>query len=219
MTRSQSQSPLRAVGRSASPAGASGPPARRAGGRPPTTPSVGADTRPPELRAPTAEDARDVVALVRRVPELDANSPYAYLLLCHHFGATGLVWREAGELRAFVLGYRPPATPDVYFLWQVGVAPESRGQGLAGRSVIALLRRLEPEGVRFLEATVTPSNEASAALFRGVARRLEAPCEERPLFGRELFPAGDGHEEEILFRIGPWPPSPTPENRSEDRTR
>jgi len=118
-----------------------------------------------------------------------------------------------------VLGYRPPATPDVYFLWQVGVAPESRGQGLAGRSVIALLRRLEPEGVRFLEATVTPSNEASAALFRGVARRLGAPCEERPLFGRELFPAEDDHEEEILFRIGPWPASSHAETPSEEPRR
>lgn len=75
--------------------------------------------------------------------------------------------------------------------------------------MIELLRRLESRGVRFLEATVTPSNEASAAPFRGVARRLEAPCEERTLFGRELFPAGDDHEEEVLFRVGPWSASPS----------
>jgi L-2,4-diaminobutyric acid acetyltransferase len=164
---------------------------------------------PPEVRPPTAEDARDIVALVRRVPELDANSPYAYLLLCAHFGETGLVWREQGRLRAFVLGYQPPGRSDTYFLWQVGVDPDDRGRGLARRSVTALLARLEARGVRFLEATVTPSNEASAALFRGVARRLEAPCEERTLFGPELFPPGDAHEAEVLFRIGPWSVSPS----------
>lgn len=166
-----------------------------------------------EVRAPTAEDARDIVALVRSVPELDANSPYAYLLLCAHFGETGLVRREQGRLVAFVLGYRLPERPDTYFLWQIGVDPVARGRGLAGRLVLELLRRLEPRGVRHLEATVTPSNAASAALFRGVARRLGAPCEERPCFGRELFPPEDGHEEEVLFRIGPWSASPPSPNR------
>ena len=182
--------------------------------------SSGASAEPSrsELRPPTAEDARDIVALVRRVPELDANSPYAYLLLCHHFGATGLVHREKGELLAFVLGYCPPGQPDTYFLWQVGVAPESRGRGLAGRAVIALMRRLEREGVRFLEATVTPSNEASAALFRGTARRLGAPCQERPLFGPELFPPGDAHEAEVLFRIGPWARADASEASASGRT-
>ncbi|MDX1650466.1 MAG: diaminobutyrate acetyltransferase [Myxococcota bacterium] len=186
---------------------------------PPTTPSSpsasGTEDRPGdvEVRTPRPEDARDVTELVRRVAKLDANSPYAYLLLCSHFADTGLVRREGGRLVAFVLGYRPPGRPDTYFLWQVGVDPACRGRGLAGRMVIDLLRRLEPRGVRFLEATVTPSNEPSAALFRGVARRLEAPCEERTYFDKDLFPPGDAHEDEVLFRVGPWEPaapSPTP---------
>lgn len=188
----------------------------RSEGAPPTSgSSPGADARP-EVRAPDARDARPIVELIRRVPQLDENSPYAYLLLCHHFGDTGVVWWERDRLRAFVLGYRPPGRPDTYFLWQVGVDPDCRGQGLARRSVLALLRRLHPQGVRFLEATVTPSNEASAALFRGVARRLGVPCEERTLFARELFPAGDDHEEEVLFRIGPWSAIPDDDNNREE---
>lgn len=181
--------------------------------------SSGPEGREPdaEVRPPRPEDARDITELVRRVSKLDANSPYAYLLLCSHFADTGLVRREDGRLVAFVLGYRPPEQPDTYFLWQVGVDPACRGRGLAGRMVTRLLRRLEGRGVRFLEATVTPSNEASAALFRGVARRLEAPCEERTCFAKELFPPGDAHEDEILFRVGPWAPA-TP-NPSEETRR
>lgn len=187
----------------------------------PASSSSGPEGREPdaEIRPPRPEDARDVTELVRRVAKLDANSPYAYLLLCSHFADTGLVRRENGRLVAFVLGYRPPAQPDTYFLWQVGVEPACRGRGLAGRMVIELLRRLEGQGVRFLEATVTPSNEPSAALFRGVARRLGAPCEERPYFAKELFPPGDAHEDEVLFRVGPWAPAAPSPNPSEETRR
>jgi L-2,4-diaminobutyric acid acetyltransferase len=55
--------------------------------------------------------------------------------------------------------------------------------------------------VDHLEATVTPDNAASVALFSRFAGRRDAPVRRSELFGAELL--GDGHEPEILFRIGP----------------
>lgn len=150
---------------------------------------------------PAPGDAAAVWQLVRDAGALDLNSPYAYLLLCSDFRETGVVApAEEGRLGGFVLGYRRPSAPDAWFVWQVAVAPEQRGRGLAGQMLAWVMDR-HPD-VRFLEATVTPSNEASRALFRGHARRYGLDWSEEMAFPKALFPAGD-HEDEVRIRIGP----------------
>lgn len=152
------------------------------------------------LRRPTPEDAADVWRLVRDTDSLDLNSPYAYLLLCSHFRGTCLVAEQEGRVDGAVLGYSPPEDPSAYFVWQVGVAEEARGQGLARQLLVGVLATTRPLP-RWLEATVTPDNTASLALFRSVARCLEADFERRPHFPAELFP--DAHAEEHRIRVGP----------------
>jgi len=88
-------------------------------------------------------------------------------------------------------------------VWQIGVATHARGRGLGRALLHALLDRLAPTGVRYLEATVTPSNTASLRLFRGVAADAGAACVESLYFPTDQFPAGEVHEEEHLLRIGP----------------
>ena len=135
---------------------------------------------------------------------LELNTGYAYVVLGEDHAATSLVAHDqAGVLRGFALGYRPPARPEVLFVWQVGVDPEVRGKGLARRLLLRLVQDTRPDGVRFIEATVTPSNEASQGLFRSIARELGVPCEAREHLTAEIFPEA-GHEAEQLFRVGPF---------------
>src|SRR3546814_4120004 len=56
-----------------------------------------------------------------------------------------------------------------------------------------------------IEATVAPTNLASAALFRALARDLGTPCVVSTGFPAALFPEAN-HEPERLFRIGPFGP-------------
>lgn len=156
------------------------------------------------LRVPELADAREMVRLVRHSGVLDRNSDYAYLLLCQHFDETCVIAKVEGRGVGFVAAYRLPRRTDTLFVWQVAVAAEARGQGLALRMLGDLLRRSTPLGVRFVEATVTPSNTASRALFRSLARRQNADCQVTPLFASEMFSDADAHEPEDLFRIGPF---------------
>lgn len=151
------------------------------------------------LRQPRVEDGAAMWELVRASESLDLNSPYAYLLVGSHFAGTSVVAERAGEIVAFVAAYAPPGRPDTLFVWQVGVAAAARGAGLASR---LLERAVAAGGFRFLEATITPSNAASWALFRGFARRHGVACRESPCFSAAHFP-GAGHEGETLVRIGP----------------
>lgn len=130
---------------------------------------------------------------------LDLNSPYAYVLWADHFAASSVVAvAETDEIVGFVTGFRLPLDPSTLFVWQVGVVREARERGVGGCMLDELLRRSD---ARWLEATVTPSNASSAALFRGTAARHGAGVEETLVYPGELF-AGD-HEPEFRFRIGP----------------
>lgn len=64
-----------------------------------------------------------------------------------------------------------------------------------------------------MEATVTPTNDASRNLFKGFARRTGSECVITPSFFREEdFPALEPkHAAEDLFRIGPYAADAIPE--------
>jgi L-2,4-diaminobutyric acid acetyltransferase len=164
--------------------------------------TAGSGGQPSVIREPGVQDAASVWQLVRESGVLDLNSPYAYLLLCSDFAPTSVVAETAGRIEGFVGAYRPPPRPESVFVWQVVTAREAQGRGLGSRLLDAVLARPACRGARFLEATVTPSNRPSWALFRGLARRRGVPFAEEPAFGTELFPGPD-HEAEVRVRIGP----------------
>ncbi|GGM40875.1 L-2,4-diaminobutyric acid acetyltransferase [Paraliobacillus quinghaiensis] len=133
---------------------------------------------------------------------LDQNSAYKYIMMCEYFANTCVVAKEANNLVGFITAFIPPEKPDVVFVWQVGVDSSQRGKGIASKLLNELIRRLSSEGVRFIEATVTPSNKASQALFQSLARKHNTQCEISEFFTKDLFP-DDDHEEELNFRVGP----------------
>lgn len=154
------------------------------------------------FRRPTVADGTEMWRIVRESGVLDLNSAYLYLLLCKDFADTCTVAEQQGHLVGFATGYRPPGREDVIFLWQIGIDTELRGQGLGSRLLAHFLRNAHPAGVSLLETTISPSNEASKALFRRIARDLGTECKTLPCFRADQFP--NGHEAEDLFRIGPF---------------
>ncbi|MEP3856990.1 MAG: diaminobutyrate acetyltransferase [Porticoccus sp.] len=155
------------------------------------------------LRPPTPEDGVRVHQLVAQCPPLDPNSIYCNLLQCTHFSGTSVAADIEGELVGFISGYRPPQQTSTLFIWQVAVGEKARGQGLASRMLVNILARDECKEVDHLETTITEDNQASWALFQGLADKLQAPLTQSPQFDRELHFAGQ-HDTEVLVRIGPF---------------
>ena len=135
---------------------------------------------------------------------LDLNSAYKYLIFCRDFADTSAIARVDGRPAGFVTGYLRPGT-DTLFVWQIGVLEAFRGRrlGLAMLDELCHRRRERPA---YLEATVTPGNEASQRLFRSFAESQGVPCVESPCLSSDLFP--EPHEPEMLFRIGPMRSAP-----------
>lgn len=155
------------------------------------------------LRSPQREDGAAIHALIQASPPLDLNSVYAYLLLCEHHADTCVMAERDGALDGFISAYVPPGRDDTLFVWQVAVHERTRGHGLGGQMLSHLLARPALAGIRYVETTVGPDNQASRRMFAGLARRLGTSVAESPLFPASLF-GGQGHEDEELLRIGPF---------------
>jgi L-2,4-diaminobutyric acid acetyltransferase len=154
------------------------------------------------LRRPDRADAARIHRFVGD-STLETNSRYAYLLVATHFRDTSLVAERGGEFVGFIAGYRIPRRPDTLFVWQIGTAPSVRRTGLGRRMLTSLLGQVEQHGVCRLEATVAPGNAASRRLFESLARERACDCSTSPGFSAADF-GDEAHDEEVLFRIGPW---------------
>jgi L-2,4-diaminobutyric acid acetyltransferase len=140
------------------------------------------------LDIPDIGDGAALWRIARDSDALDLNSSYSYLLWCRDFARTSVVARgDGGEPVGFATGYVRPDRPETLVVWQVAVDRAHRGRGLAG----AMLDDL----------AITPDNEASHRLFMSFGERHGARIEREVLFDGALFP--DGHEPELLYRIGP----------------
>ncbi len=153
------------------------------------------------FRPPTSRDARAMRFLAQDSKVLSVNSTYYYALMARHFRDTCMVAESQGSICAYVTGYAPPEEPGTLFVWQVGVARSSQGQGLGKKLLTALVKSRAPD---FLEATIAPDNQASINLFCSVARDFGVghTFSETPFFNEEDLGAGD--KAEHLMHIGPF---------------
>jgi L-2,4-diaminobutyric acid acetyltransferase len=155
------------------------------------------------LRKPESADGSRLHKLISECKPLDGNSVYCNLLQCTHFADTCVAAELDGELIGFISAYIPPKQQNVLFIWQVAVQENARGRGLAQRMLAELLDRNECNDVQFIEAAITPENEASWRMFGSFAYQRKWRTEQFILFDSRVHFAGE-HNDEYLLRIGPF---------------
>jgi L-2,4-diaminobutyric acid acetyltransferase len=152
-------------------------------------------------RKPEAGDGFTIHQLIAASPPLDLNSIYSYYLLSDHFRDSCVVAECQGQLAGFLSAYLIPSRPETLFIWQVVVAREQRGRGVAGRMLEALLARFEGDQLQAVEATVNPGNLASRRLFERLAQQRGSTLQESVFLPASAFGPGADHESETLLRI------------------
>ena len=157
------------------------------------------------LRIPTLKDGIGVFDLVKSCPPLDTNSSYCNLLQCSHFASTSVAAEHQGELAGFISGYIIPDRPNTLFVWQVAVSEHARGVGLASRMLRQLLERSNCKNITYLETSITQDNQASWALFKGLAKTLTLDLQSMEWMDSDVHFSGR-HDSEALVRIGPLSP-------------
>jgi L-2,4-diaminobutyric acid acetyltransferase len=156
------------------------------------------------LRPPVPSDGYTLNQLVAASPPLDGNSVYCNLLQASHFAETSVAATLNDKLVGYISAYIPPNEPGTLFVWQVVVAEEARGQGLAKQMLRWLVDLPACESVVGLSTTITADNAASWALFEGFAREFGIIPAKSVLFQRDKHFGGQ-HDDEYLLRIAPLP--------------
>jgi L-2,4-diaminobutyric acid acetyltransferase len=154
------------------------------------------------LRPPNLKDGIAVFELVKNCPPLDTNSSYCNLLQCSHFASTSVAAEHEGQLAGFISGYIIPDRPNTLFVWQVAVSEQARGAGLASCMLKNLLERANCENITHIETSITQDNQASWALFKGLAKKLATNLQSLEWMDKDIHFAGR-HNSEALVRIGP----------------
>lgn len=154
-----------------------------------------------QFRPAQAKDGATLWKIVRDAGTLELNSAYFYLVFASDFGDTCLIAERDGQAVGCIIGYRPPRDPEAAFVWQIGVSPEMRGQGLGKTMLRHWLSLPAVREARWLTATISDDNEASRRLFASIARDLGVACEVSPYFTEDLFP--QPHPAEPMYRVGP----------------
>lgn len=152
------------------------------------------------FRKPVKDDGAAVWELIKDSKVLDLNSSYSYLMWCDIFSETSIIAEKDGRTFGFISGYKNPNNMNKLFIWQVAVDASARGNGLATKMLRQLLKREACKDIDYVEATVSPSNQPSQSLFRGLAKKLDTDCHINDYFIAEDFPDEEKeHEDELLF--------------------
>lgn len=155
-----------------------------------------------KIRNVKVEDIKEVYKLLlKNRPYVGLNSRYTYFLLARDFSDTCVVTEHQGKIIGFSSGYVSPSRSDTFFNWETVVNKKYRGNKLQKKM---LLQQIKNANVKYFEGTVNPSNQVSENNFFELAELLNAKITKRVLFEEQDF-ENDGHETEILCRIGPIP--------------
>ncbi|WFE68538.1 diaminobutyrate acetyltransferase [Thiomicrospira sp. R3] len=151
------------------------------------------------IRPPSLQDGAAITRLVKESQTLDVNSSYLYFLLSDHFSQTCAIAEVDNTAVGFVTAYRLPIDPNVLFVWQVAVDASMRGQGLAMQLLQNLTERDWFTQINKVQCTISPSNQASNALFAKFAQQLDSKVEISDYLTSVHL--GNGHEAEPLVSI------------------
>ena len=98
-------------------------------------------------------------------PPMENYPEHVYKIILRYFGDCCFIAEENEQIIGFVMGIVPRSFKGTYFLWDIGVTPTYRGQGIGGRLVREVEKESEKMGFKRVELTIDPDNLPSQKLF------------------------------------------------------
>lgn len=96
-------------------------------------------------------------------------------LFLDHFHGTSLVARDDDGLAGFLVGFMSPSQREVAYIHFVGVAPRTRGRGLARLLYQRFFELAEADGRLVVRAITAPVNAGSIAFHTAMGFAVDGP--------------------------------------------
>jgi L-2,4-diaminobutyric acid acetyltransferase len=118
------------------------------------------------------QDVGVLRTLAKASPPLGVHTAYSYWKVAYlHRRHSYIAETREGKAIGFITCETTSDRPDLAFIWQIGVLPEFRRQGVALKLLDTACRNAEKDGIRRFEVTIDPSNAESNGLFQSYCAR------------------------------------------------
>ncbi len=115
------------------------------------------------IRKGSQDDFLRVHQFTAGCPPMENYPEHVYKIILRYFGDYCFIAEENEQIIGFVMGIR--SFQGTYFLWDIGVTPAYRGQGIGRRLVREVEKELGRMGFKRVELTIDPDNLPSQKLF------------------------------------------------------
>jgi L-2,4-diaminobutyric acid acetyltransferase len=139
---------------------------------------MGMADRPWVIRNIEPSDADILQTFVSKCPPLDPHTLFTYWVLARYQPTYGFAAQDLnGEVIGLLTAIASSNNDETVYVWQIGVAPAVRGNGLAQDLLHELNMAALQNRRRLLEVSIDSHNQESYRLFHAFARAQSAALE------------------------------------------
>lgn len=120
---------------------------------------------PASIRPAREDDIAAVMTLVSGSPYVQCHTEHTYWILLRYGGRYTFVAEADGAVVGYASGVRSTVDPELFFIWQVVVAPEHRRDRLALNLVRELTDLAATDGCRVFHTAISSDNTATIGLL------------------------------------------------------
>lgn len=124
-----------------------------------------------KITAGTPDDFMALYEFVGGIEELVQLPRHFYKVMLLHFGGSIFIARDQGAIVGFSLGFVSQRHPDVFFMYQIGVAEPQRGKGIAQELIRHAEDYARKRGCTRMWGTVEMGNVESQRFFEKLGCR------------------------------------------------
>ena len=151
------------------------------------------------IRQSQEQDTNAIYDLVPKLSPLTPHTRYTYWNLFRNFGDSCFIATNQEQPVGFITSH-PTTTPSLeWFIWQAGILPEYRGNGLIDSLQDHVIDAARNSGAVALNTSIETDNPRSFGAFSRMAVRLGTTMEEIERFN--LTPEDPSVAPEVLYRI------------------
>ena len=103
--------------------------------------------------------------LAKQCPSLDLHTQYTYWATAYYFNKSSFILEDDGKPIGYIMALN---TPDVIFIWQIGIIKEYRGKGLSCKLISAVMEYAKSIN-KPIEVTIASNNKSSFNAFKSAA--------------------------------------------------
>jgi diaminobutyrate acetyltransferase len=117
------------------------------------------------IRKAREDEFLNVYRFISSCGVLETYGEHFFRIVIRYFGSTSYLAEQDGRIVGYMWGFITQEDPETFFLWQIGVDPATRGDGIGGLILEEAEKELAARGCKRIELTIDPTNRPSQRLF------------------------------------------------------